>query len=409
VIALAGCSPENPPRPPPYDPPVAPTAGPSATIEPAPTSTVAAAPAVAALQATAIAVASGRSCAITRAGKLVCWGGSGGPHAAMVSATAREITGISGPKSIAVGARFTCAIDAEARVRCWGDNTTGGLGLDKLADKAPEASELFRAGEPVVGLGVARSIAVSAHHACAIASDAPNDALCWGEGGSGELGREAKRQATANGRVTLSAHAERATKLDHIDAIATGNLVTCALIDGKVHCWGDDSTASTGRKRGTHRDAPSTIDLGERATKIAVGNESACAILTSGKVMCWGAVGGLATEKLPDKCTDADLGCTKKPLEIKALQGAKSIALASGGCAVLKGHVQCWERSEPPHAVALERAAVDVAVSSEHACALLDDATVRCWGDGRVGQLGDGAHESSSAPVLVHDVRDVRP
>jgi alpha-tubulin suppressor-like RCC1 family protein len=42
-----------------------------------------------------------------------------------------------------------------------------------------------------------------------------------------------------------------------------------------------------------------------------------------------------------------------------------------------------------------------IAAGSEHACALGTDARVRCWGDGRLGQLGDGYLQPRSRPGVV--------
>ncbi len=44
---------------------------------------------------------------------------------------------------------------------------------------------------------------------------------------------------------------------------------------------------------------------------------------------------------------------------------------------------------------------IDVDVSYSHACAIRDDRSVWCWGDGSVGQLGDGAGSKSTVPVRV--------
>jgi alpha-tubulin suppressor-like RCC1 family protein len=39
-----------------------------------------------------------------------------------------------------------------------------------------------------------------------------------------------------------------------------------------------------------------------------------------------------------------------------------------------------------------------------HSCAILSDKSVKCWGLGREGQLGNASNTSSSTPVVVSNV-----
>jgi alpha-tubulin suppressor-like RCC1 family protein len=51
--------------------------------------------------------------------------------------------------------------------------------------------------------------------------------------------------------------------------------------------------------------------------------------------------------------------------------------------------------------------ALALAAGSSHACALLTDGTVRCWGANYSGQLGDGTTTFTSLPVPVKGLSDV--
>ena len=53
------------------------------------------------------------------------------------------------------------------------------------------------------------------------------------------------------------------------------------------------------------------------------------------------------------------------------------------------------------------RNAVQVAVGYEHTCAVLAEGTVRCWGHGRMSQLGDGGTDNRARPVSVRGLRGV--
>src|SRR4029077_2291663 len=47
------------------------------------------------------------------------------------------------------------------------------------------------------------------------------------------------------------------------------------------------------------------------------------------------------------------------------------------------------------------RAQVRLAAGNGHTCLVLEDATVRCWGENEAGQLGDGTTQYRNSPVAV--------
>ena len=101
--------------------------------------------------------------------------------------------------------------------------------------------------------------------------------------------------------------------------------------------------------------------------------------------------------------------------------GRTAVALSSGDyhtCAILdNGAVSCWgkggygrlgnggtsNKNSPTLTSSLGTGRTAVALSSgdSHTCAILDNGSAMCWGDGYNGQLGDGGNTDQTSPVLV--------
>ena len=82
-------------------------------------------------------------------------------------------------------------------------------------------------------------------------------------------------------------------------SISSGNSHSCALLtDGKVMCWGLNDHQQLGGNSGIithqpwHEDAyRSVVEVPgiTTATAIALGRDHSCALLAEGKVKCWGS------------------------------------------------------------------------------------------------------------------------
>ena len=154
-------------------------------------------------------------------------------------------------------------------------------------------------------------------------------------------------------------------------SITAGANHTCALLDdATVKCWGVGDYGQLGR--GTTDIlgdepgemaalAPVNLGAGRTATAITAGTYHTCALLDDATAKCWGAgtfgqLGQGTTDTLGDQ-----------PGEMAALA---PVNLGAG------------------------RTATAITTGANHTCALLDDATAKCWGAGDYGQLGQGTTDT---------------
>ena len=213
-----------------------------------------------------------------------------------------------------------------------------------------------------------------------------------------------------------------------IKQVVLGNRYTCVLLDGGiVKCFGRapgyGDLVGRGSIPGQMGENLPAIDLGTDfdVVQLTSGEDHTCALSRQGNVKCWGLfdarlglgrradyqLGGFSASEMGDRLPALDLG--------------PAVQLDAGWwhtCALLaNGFVRCWgwnENGELGHG-GTERfgdepgemgdslpftrlgdglMAVRVAAGGSHGCALLQDASVKCWGWGVNGQLGQGSTET---------------
>jgi alpha-tubulin suppressor-like RCC1 family protein len=266
------------------------------------------------------------TCAIVGEGEVKCWGENTLEHTDQTAKTPTAMPGgLSGVKEVAVGgSSFACALLGTGQVRCWQDWTNpkgtdrvgmvtgvthisvGGL-VCGIVDGAAKCGGYHDAPKVVPGLtsGVT-SISAGREHACAVVG---GGVKCWGTNEYGQLGNGAHS-------VSGSAPAFVVGLKTGVQSVHVGGDVSCAVLTtGAVKCWGDGANGGTGtgaeeREVVAPKDV---IGLSSGVVSVSVhsnytGN-SACALLTTGKVKCWGRndSGQLGNGSTSDALTPVDV------------------------------------------------------------------------------------------------------
>lgn len=237
---------------------------------------------------------------------------------------------------------------------------------------------------------------------CALMSD--TTVKCWGENYSGSLGDGSYYASTTPVVVRDSSNT---ILTGVVDISARG--YPCALMNtGKVMCWG-----------GSFGYTASEVSGITTATHVAAGSGHACAVLADKTAVCWG-------QNSYGQLGNGNTGSGNTPIPVTGLTNV--VAMTTGSihtCALLVDTtVKCWgyntsgelgdgSNGYNPLPVSVGGGltnVVSISASSSKTCALIGDGSVKCWGDGSYGQMGDGSASwgARRLPVSVSGLSGVR-
>lgn len=188
---------------------------------------------------------------------------------------------------------------------------------------------------------------------------------CWGDNSTGQLG---------DGTTTSRRTPIRVPGLTNVSAVSVGTYrsrdktyptTACAVAEGDAYCWGSNTYSQTGDGATTRRYAPSKIPGLPPMTGIATSYGTACAISEDREVYCWGSGedGQLGT---------GNTARTAPPAKVPGLSDIRTVKAAGGTV-----------------------------------CAVTGEGDLYCWGQNYSGQLGDGTTTARNTPVKVPGVTGV--
>jgi len=390
---------------------------------------------------TAVAAGVGHACAIAENTTVYCWGynayGQLGDGTQINRTNPTLVTGLSGVAELALGLMHSCARLTGGQVYCWGQ---GGY----IGDGTPTLRVIPTA---TTGVTTATQIKSRSRHTCALLAN--QTVRCWGAGFEGQIG---------DGGGAFRQSPALVTGISNASAISVGADFSCAVLsDGAVRCWGRNTFGTIGNGNNTQQNTPALVSGLSNAVEVEAGDSHTCARLSNGKINCW----GLNTSK---QLGNGSMVNTTSPVEVAHSVTATELFLTKTGSCALTSEQQllCWganqqgefgsgregQMSHRPEFISKARQVISleshyaggfvldslnrlfnwgylaferkpfsltpdfqgfrkISHRFEHGCGILTDGTVRCWGGGSSGQLGDGLSEDSATPVEVVGLTDV--
>jgi len=342
------------------------------------------------------------------------------------------VVGVRRVEALVASDLDVCAVTAEHRLTCWGLDAHGNLG---------DGRHGVEASGPVSPLGLVdvRSVAMAFSHMCAVTG--AGDVYCWGHGWRGVIGDGMQMDRDRPTKVAWTAPIAGGSSLPKttsVTSIAVSSIHTCAaLSDGTVRCWGrnDKGMVSPGSKE-EHVAKPTPVSGITQARDVSVSMFASFAHLADGNVVIWG------NNQAPQRITKSPVTsfvngngstcwlrgdvatCRVFAADREATLAKVRGVVASGlfVCAVmLDGTAQCAgvdnhgqlgdgattdrpERFAPVKGLAR---VAQLAIGDYHACALLADATVSCWGDVEMTGQGDAIQTDAKPMPGLRDVVEI--
>ena len=327
--------------------------------------------------------------------------------------------------TIANGSNHSCALMANGTVKCWGANGTGQLGNNSTTrSRTPVSVSEIDGSSPA---STAVSVTAGYAHSCALMANGAVE--CWGYNFNGQLGDHSTTDSLTPVPIPdIDGSSPASTAL----SVAAGGNSTCAMMgDGTLKCWGNNTTGKLGDGTTTSSAVPVLVSgitgttPASTAVSMSVGVDHVCAVIANGEVRCWGNnhYGQLGNNAFGDP---SSLPVTVVDEFLAVVSTAVSVAVSDNtSCAVMEnGTVRCWGfggdgelgngtiTTSSPVAVSVvgldgltpATTVLSVSAGGYHTCALLKDGGVRCWGYNGNGQLGNASTTSSSVPVEVSGI-----
>ena len=326
-------------------------------------------------------------CAVLSTGGVQCWGDNGdgelgngtlgGTDGIDGYDSPQAVKGIANAHSVASDGEGLgyCAVLTTGGIDCWGDNTYGQLGNGTLAGTDGNGGD----DTPQVVAGITNAASVTSGSEfgyCALLTTGGID--CWGDNTYGQLGNgESGGTDGGSGYDTpqavtgITSAVSVTSNAGGVDRPGGGGDAYCAVLSsGGVDCWGYDNNGTLGNGKlgggpaNGGYDKPQAVTGITNARSVTSDGLGYCAVLSTGKGVCWGSdiYGALGNGNR--RGPDGD-GGFDTPQAVIDITNVGSISDADAGAGY---------------------------------CALLTTSGVDCWGENSDGEVGNGISQGGTGP-----------
>jgi alpha-tubulin suppressor-like RCC1 family protein len=259
-------------------------------------------------------------------------------------------------------------------------------------------------------------------HDCILSKD--GTVKCWGDNSCGEIGIEGEFGVLAPVLVDRLKN-----NLGNVVRVVTRPAYTYVhLKNGEIEIWGLPYTSGSEIInylnefiKSYPQDITQIIEADDQRQTFA------CVLLKDRTVKCKGHISNIYDVQ-PISLDLTNVVDNIYDVQPISLDLTNVVEITSGhhhACALLSnGEVKCWGENKygqlgneinnnsstpvlTPVSVKDLKDIIQISAGKNHTCALLKDGTVKCWGENEYGQLGDGTKINKLTPVSVKDLKDV--
>jgi alpha-tubulin suppressor-like RCC1 family protein len=378
------------------------------------------------------------TCAIFDDDNLKCWGRNnygqlgyddtttrGSTVGSMAALTYVNLGSGRKAKDISVGLYHTCAYLDNDTLKCWGYNYYRQLGYTDDLNRGSTGGSMASLAALNIGSGLkVRKLSSGYYHTCIILDD--DSSKCWGYNFSGQLGVDGIYEGFPESTFPPEIYAMTAVKFGagrHPLDLTAGNNFNCSILDDySVKCWGTNEYGQLGYEDTFLRGASALpmqdlapIDFGGAnldVVSMEPGDSHTCAIFSDSTVKCWGdnTYGQLGYDDLVSRGNMTGSMASLQTVNLGVGRTAKMLATGHfHTCALLDNDtVKCWGQNNAGQLgagvtdtlgdgvgemaalapVNLNQTAKYIAAGLHRSCAILSDDTLKCWGRNGYGELG---------------------